>query len=65
MAKVTRIDTAKSFVTVFKFENGNDGSEFWVPIDEADAYQTKIENATWTVLNNLFNLEGETVIKEI
>ena len=63
MAKVTRIDTAKSFVTRFVFTNGNNGSEFWVPIDEADAYQTKIENATWGQLNTLFNLEGTTVIK--
>jgi hypothetical protein len=63
MATVTRIDRKYSFVTTFVFTNGKNGSEFSVPIDEADAYQTKIENATWTQLNNLFNLEGETVIK--
>lgn len=65
MAKVIRVDTAKSFVTVFKFENGDSGSEFWVPIDQADAYEAKIIAASWSSLNTLFNKEGTTVIKEI
>ena len=51
-------------MTTFIVENGNEGNQFQVPIDEADAYQTKIENASWTTLNNLWNLEGTTVIKE-
>ena len=40
-------------------------ADIHVPIDQANSYQTAIENATWAQLNNLFNLEGETVIKEI
>lgn len=64
MAKVTRVDTKESFVTVFKFEDGNMGNEFWVPIDEADAYETKIINASWTKLNALWLQEGETIIKQ-
>ena len=63
MATVRRIDTAKSFTTRFVFTDGDNGSEFSVPIDEADAYQTKIENASWATLQALFNQEGDTVIK--
>ena len=63
MATVRRIDTAQSFTTRFVFTDGNTSSEFWVPIDEADTYQTKIENASWATLQALFNLEGDTVIK--
>ena len=64
MAKITRIDYAKSFTTVFKFEDGDNGAYFWVPIDQADDYQTEIENSSWSALNNLWNLSGKTVIKE-
>jgi len=64
MAKVTRVDTKNSFVTVFKFEDGNSGSEFWVPIDKADAYETKIINASWATLNTLWLQDGETIIKQ-
>ena len=63
MAKVTRIDKAGTFYSTFVFTNGNESNEISVLASEADAIQTKIENATWTQLNNLFNLEGETVIK--
>ncbi len=63
MPTVKRIDRAGSFMTTFIFTNGNEGSQIQVPIDQADDYETAIQAASWTTLNNLFNQEGESVVK--
>ena len=63
MATITRIDNKESFSTTFVFDDGESGSEINIPVTEADEYETKIKNASWSTLSTLFNLEGKTVIK--
>ena len=64
MAKVTRIDKAGTFYSTFVFTNGNESNEISVLASEADAIQTKIENATWAQINAIYNNDSATIIKE-
>lgn len=65
MAKITRVEKAGSFETLFIFEKANgETQELRVPADQGDAYQTAIENATWAQINTIYNRNSTTVIKE-
>jgi len=69
MAKVTRIDRAGTFYTTFVFEKspdpngGIESQELSIPANEADAFQTKVKNATWGQINTIYQRDGTTVIK--
>ncbi len=70
MAKITRVDTAGSFYTTFIFNsdpygNGSvDSNEITVLASEADAIQTKIENATWPQILAIYNRDNTSIIKQ-
>jgi len=65
---IKRVDKLGSYITTFILcytdENGSTYStEINIPVWQADTVQTQIMNASWTTITNLFNLEGETIIK--
>lgn len=70
MAKITRIDKAGSFYTTFildsdPYGNGSvDSNEITVLASEADAIQTKIENATWPQILAIYNRDNTSIIKQ-
>lgn len=69
MAKITRVDRAGTFYTTFIFDGDAYGggsvesNEITVLASEADAIQTKIENATWAQILAIYNRDNTSIIK--
>ena len=63
--KITRVDIAKSYETIFILSDDvtNTATEIRVPVWEANDLVTLIQATSWTVINNLFNIEGSVEIK--
>jgi len=65
MPYIERIEIPKSFHTCFRIlpNNNKEAIEFLVPKWDADAIQTKIENATMVQMKAMFQSNSTSVIK--
>ena len=64
MVKLERIDVENSFITIFRFINGNEAQEIQVYTWEADAIETKVKNVSLATIGQLYNKSGTTLVKD-
>lgn len=64
---ITRRNNPNSLYTTFIYFDDvtGQGLEINIPKPDADAFQTKIEQATWTQINNMYTSSSITVIKTL